>query len=177
LLRTERLLLRLPTPADLESPPSFLSDPEVMRFLGGLDDDVVAVVQRWIDDWQAFPAGKFIVELDGVVVGRVGFNFYDPATWRRSTAPQAVPELGWALAREHWGRGYAGEAAAAVRDWFGASHVISLVAPDNLRSQRVAGRLGAVPTESVTLSDSSEAVVWLHPQRSRPSASSSADRG
>jgi len=88
-----------------------------------------------------------------------------------------VPELGWALAREHWGHGYATEAAAAVRDWFGGSGVVSLIAPDNLRSQRVAGRLGAVPTESVTLSDSSEAVVWLHPQRSRPSASSSADRG
>ena len=91
--------------------------------------------------------------------------------------PEAIPELGWALLREHWGQGYAAEAATAVRDWFDASHVISLIAPDNLRSQRVAGRLGALPTDSVTLFDSSEAVIWLHPQRSRPSASSSAVPG
>jgi RimJ/RimL family protein N-acetyltransferase len=175
LLRTERLLLRKPTLDDAERA-GWLTDPDVMRWLGGIDPPA-EVVRRWVEDWDVYPVGKFIVERDGAVIGRVGFNFYDPVRWARSTAPDAVPELGWALARAHWGHGYATEAAAAVRDWFGGSRVISLIAPDNLRSQRVAGRLGAVPTESVTLSDSSEAVVWLHPRRSRPSASPSADRG
>jgi RimJ/RimL family protein N-acetyltransferase len=175
LLRTERLLLRRPTLEDVERA-TWLTDPEVMRWLGGIDPPA-DVVRRWVEDWDVYPAGKFIVELEGATIGRVGFNFCDPVRWTRSTAADAVPELGWALAREHWGHGYATESAAAVRDHFGASRLISLIAPDNLRSQRVAGRLGAVPTESVTLSDSSEAVVWLHPQRSRPSASSSADRG
>ena len=123
--------------------------------------------------------GKFVVELrpDRLVVGRVGIQLLDPETWEPATGPGGVPELGWTLRPEHWGNGYATEAARAARDWFGTSHVISLITPDNLRSQRVAGRLGAVPTESVTLSDLSEAVVWLHPQRSRPSASSSAAPG
>jgi RimJ/RimL family protein N-acetyltransferase len=88
-----------------------------------------------------------------------------------------VPELGWTLLPEQRGRGYATEAAAAVRAWYDGNRLISLIAADNLPSQRVAERLGAVPGESVTLSDSSRAVVWLHPDRSRPSASSSADRG
>lgn len=175
MLRTERLLLRRPTLEDVERA-TWLADPEVMRWLGGIDPPA-DVVRRWVEDWEVYPAGKFVVERDGAVIGRVGLNFYDTERWVRSAAPEAVPELGWALAREHWGNGYATEAAAAVRDWFGGSRLISLIAPDNLRSQRVAGRLGAVPTESVTLSDSSEAVVWLHPQRSRPSASSSAARG
>jgi RimJ/RimL family protein N-acetyltransferase len=178
LLRTERLLLRKPTLGDVEAFTPMLTDPEVMRWLGGVEADPAEVVARWIADWERYPAGKFVLELaDGTAVGRVGFNFYDPAIWDRSTVPEAIPELGWALLREHWGQGYAAEAATAVRDWFDASHVISLIAPDNLRSQRVAGRLGALPTESVTLFDSSEAVIWLHPQRSRPSASSSAVPG
>jgi RimJ/RimL family protein N-acetyltransferase len=179
LLRTERLLLRRPTLDDVEAFTPMLKDPEVMRFLGGVEDDVEGRIAIWVEGWKRYPAGKFIAErrADGAPVGRIGFNFYDPVAWTLSTAPNALPELGWALLREHWGQGYATEAATAIRDWFAASRVISLIAPDNLRSQRVAGRLGAVPTESVTLFDSSEAVVWLHPQRSRPSASSSADRG
>ena len=132
-----------------------------------------------LEQWHRFGIGKFVVERrhDRLVVGRVGIQLLDPETLEPAAASGGQPELGWALRPEHWGHGYATEAAAAVRDWFGGSRVISLIAPDNLRSQRVAGRLGAVPTESVTLSDSSEAVVWLHPQRSRPSASSSAGRG
>lgn len=80
----------------------------------------------------------------------------------------AQPELGWALARAHWGAGYATEAAQAVRDWAREArnmrHLISLIALDNLASQRVAERLQATPTDTVTLFDSGEAVVWAHPQ-------------
>jgi RimJ/RimL family protein N-acetyltransferase len=162
LIVTARLLLRLPTLADLESPPDYLRDPQVMDWLGGIDPPH-EVVQRWIDDWERFPAGKFIVErpADRALVGRVGFNFYDGATWQRS--PTGVPELGWALAREHWGHGYATEAALAVREWFGAPSVISLIAPANGRSQGVARRLGAEPTETVELPEGGPHVIWVHP--------------
>jgi RimJ/RimL family protein N-acetyltransferase len=167
LLRTERLLLRKPTLDDVEDAARLLSDPEVMRFLGGepVPPDAVAnVVRRWADDWETYPAGKFIVEMDGAMIGRVGLNFFDTTAWERSTAEDAQPELGWALAREHWGKGYATEAAAAVRDWFGADRLISLIAPGNLRSQRVAARLGARPTETVELPDGGPHLVWVHPQ-------------
>src|SRR5207248_1953970 len=85
----------------------------------------------------ALPAGKLIVERrdDGVVVGRVGLKYYDPATWERSAAPDAQPELGWAIARAHWGRGYATEAARAVRDWSRHGRLVSLITADNVRSQ------------------------------------------
>jgi RimJ/RimL family protein N-acetyltransferase len=164
LLRTERLLLRRPTEADVESPPAFLSDPEVMSWLGGIDDPR-EVAQRWLDDWERFPVGKFLAELhgDGTVVGRFGINFFDPDTWLRSAGPDAQPELGWALAREHWGRGYATEGAAAVRDWFAADRLISLISPANVRSQRVAERLGARPTATVELPDGGPHLVWVHP--------------
>lgn len=162
MIQTERLLLRRPTAADVADPPAFLVDPRVVEFLGGVDDDPCGVVQRWLDDWDAYPAGKLIVETAAAErIGRVGFNFYDPASWVRSSAPSARPELTWALAYEHWGNGYATEAAAAVRDWF-AGDLISLIAPRNIRSQRVARRLGARPCETVELPGIGTQVVWEH---------------
>jgi RimJ/RimL family protein N-acetyltransferase len=161
-LETERLLLRPPTVADVAAPPHWLTDPEVMDWLGGVEPPE-EVVRRWLADWERFPSGKFLVERreDGVLVGRVGANYYDPATWRRT--PDGVPELGWALAREHWGRGYATEAAFAVRAWLAAPRVLSLIAPANLRSQAVARRLGAEPGETVELPDGAGPhVVWVH---------------
>ena len=163
MIRTERLFLRKPTPADVDDPPGFLADPRVMGFLGGVEDDLHAVVQQWVDGWERYPAGKLVVETAaGERIGRVGFNFYDRVLWIRSNAPDAQPELTWALAYEHWGKGYATEAAAAARDWFGPSGLISLIAPGNIRSQGVAKRLGATAGETVELFDNGPHVVWEH---------------
>jgi len=164
-IRTERLFLRRPTAADVEDPPAFLADPRVMGFLGGVEDDLQGVVQQWVDGWERYPAGKLIVETSaGERIGRIGFNFYDPVRWVRSNAPDAQPELTWAIAYEHWGKGYATEGAAAVRDWFGRSGLISLIAPENIRSQAVAKRLGATAGETVELNDNGPHVVWEHPR-------------
>jgi RimJ/RimL family protein N-acetyltransferase len=167
-IETERLLLRKPRPDDVAAAAELLRDPAVMRWLGGVEvdaDAVAVVVQRWIDDWQTYPAGKLVVERleDGAFVGRVGVNFYDPGTWRRSAAADAQPELTWALVRRFWGYGYATEAARAMRDWHGG-RLISLIAPANVRSQRLAERLGATPGETVELQDHGPHVVWEHPR-------------
>lgn len=163
MIETERLVLRRPTTADVEDPPAFLSDPRVMDFLGGVGDPRW-VVQSWVDGWRTYPAGKLVVETpDGERIGRVGVNFYDPASWHRSSAADAQPELTWAFAYEHWGKGYATEAASALRDWFGPG-LISLIAPLNTRSQGVARRLGAAPGELVELPDGGPHVIWTHPR-------------
>jgi RimJ/RimL family protein N-acetyltransferase len=165
-IETERLFLRRPTVADVEDPPAFLLDPRVMEFLGGTGDPttVHVVVRRWLDDWDVYPAGKLIVEIGaGERIGRVGVNFYDPVLWTRSSAPDAQPELTWALAHEHWGKGYATEAGAAVRDWFDRPDLISLIVSENVRSQGVARRLGATPGRSVELPGHGPHVVWTHP--------------
>jgi RimJ/RimL family protein N-acetyltransferase len=175
-LETERLLLRLPRLEDAPGMSEYLADPEVMRFLGGTTvppEDVPAVVQRWLDRWRESGVGPFVLErrTDRRVLGRVGLLIWDTRTWRPATFEEAgdhaQPELGWALGREHWGQGYATEAALAVRAW--ARHerkigrLISLIAPGNAASQRVAERLGARPAQTVTLFDSGDAVVWEHP--------------
>jgi RimJ/RimL family protein N-acetyltransferase len=175
-LETGRLVLRLPRLDDASGVAEYLTDPEVMRFLGGETvprEDASEVVRKWLDRWRENGLGHFVLERpsDGRVLGRVGFVLWDTRTWRHTTRAEAgehaQPELGWALARAHWGEGYATEAALVVRDWArGERHVgrlISLIAPGNTASQRVAQRLGARPTETVALFDSGDAVLWEHP--------------
>ena len=103
--------------------------------------------------------------------GRTGMLVWDARTWKHTTfadaGEHAQPELGWALAREHWGQGYATEAASAVREWAyyerGLGRLVSLIAPANVRSERLAERLGCTRGETVDLWDTGPAVVWEHP--------------
>lgn len=177
LLETERLVLRPPRASDATAAGELLADAEVMRFLGGETvppDRWSAVVETWEQRWVENECGPFVIErrADRRLVGRAGILVWDTRTWTHGTfaaaGRHAQPELGWALARSQWGNGYATEAARAVRDWARRERelrgrLVSLIAPDNPRSQRVAARLGAVPAETVTLFDSGEAVVWEHP--------------
>jgi RimJ/RimL family protein N-acetyltransferase len=106
------------------------------------------------------------------VVGQAGLMIFDTRDWTPSTwadaESHAQPELGWALIQAHWGHGYATEAAAAIRDWAHESRsidrLVSLIPSDNVRSQRVAQRLGARPAEAVEPGDSRrKTVVWRYP--------------
>jgi RimJ/RimL family protein N-acetyltransferase len=177
-LYTERLCLRVPAPHDAEDLYDLFSDAEVMHGLGrervSAVEDVRAIIEGMLDGWRTDGVGAFVFETvaaDPQVVGQAGVMIFDtrdwtPSTWARA-GRHAQPELGWALTRTFWGHGYATEAAAAIRDWAQKrpriERLVSLISPDNVRSQRVAERLGAIPTETVTPAHSSRAtVVWTH---------------
>ena len=90
--------------------------------------------------WQLRGFGMWAVaerERPELLIGRLGPH--QPEGW-----PDF--EIGWAIARAHWGRGYATEgAAAAVRYAFevlGRPRIVSLIDPANTRSAAVALRLG-----------------------------------
>jgi len=133
------------------------------------------LIEEGMGGWRTDGVGPFILQTSGTdrrVVGQAGLMIFDTRGWTPSTWAQAGSharaELGWALIRAHWGHGYATEAAAAIRDWARESRsisgLVSLISPDNVRSQRVAERLGATPTETVTPLDTSRVtVVWRHP--------------
>ena len=176
-LETERLVLRMPRLEDADGAAELLTDPDVMRHLGGETvprENVPAVLRRWLERWEANGFGHFVIERreDKRFLGRVGMIVWDTREWRHVTLAEAgehaQPELGWALARADWGKGYATEAAAAVRAWArrerGIGRLISLINPKNTRSQQVAVRLGAQPAETVALFDSGPAIVWVHPE-------------
>jgi RimJ/RimL family protein N-acetyltransferase len=147
LLETERLLLRKPRVEDAEALLPAYSDPETMRYIGDgrtTDlDGMRAAIEKWLARWDANGIGFFVLERDGLVVGRAGFLVWDPRTWTVAELDDASEvEIGWALIRAHWGKGYATEAALALRDWIDRPRLISLIQFGNLRSVRVAEKLG-----------------------------------
>jgi RimJ/RimL family protein N-acetyltransferase len=175
LLRTERLLLRPVCDYDVDAFVEMAGDPQVMRWVGeapGGRELAAELVERWRRRWDANGIGPFAVLVDGVVVGRAGLLVWDRRTWETTTyaaaGEHAVEELGWALSSRYWGNGYATEAARAVRDWAyrerGIGRLISLIDPKNVRSVRVAVKLGCEPEELVRLWEGTPAIVWAHPQ-------------
>lgn len=177
-VRTDRLCLRPPTRRDAETLYDLFADPEVMHALGKEPvsrlEEARVMVEDAIAGWRTDGLGAFTLEraADREVVGQAGLTVFDTRGWQPSNwadaGPHAQPELGWALIRAHWGNGYATEAAAAIRDWAhrarSIDQLVSLIFSDNVRSQRVAERLGAMPTEAFRPAGmSKEAVVWRHP--------------
>jgi RimJ/RimL family protein N-acetyltransferase len=141
-LETDRLIMRMWRNEDFEAYAKLCADPEVMRYLGGNPLDRMEAWRNMashVGHWQLRGYGHFAVEekATGEFVGRVGFM--NPEGW-------PAFEIGWTLAREFWGRGYATEAArralAYAFNELDKDHVISLIDPRNKNSIRVAERLG-----------------------------------
>jgi RimJ/RimL family protein N-acetyltransferase len=101
-LRTERLILRRARSDDLEAMHAVLSDEQSMRYWTTGPHADLAETERWLDSMVTSPpeiSDDFVVTLDGEVIGKMG-------AWR-------LPEFGFILRSDHWGRGYAREALAA----------------------------------------------------------------
>ncbi len=94
---------------------------------------------------------------DGVLLGRCGF--FDPYGWPGF-------ELGYLFGKEHWGRGYAREAAQAALDvavnTLKKERVISLIRPQNAPSVKLAQALGAQLEETIDFM-ASPAQVYRYP--------------
>ena len=143
MIETERLLLRLPRLEDAPAARELITDPVAMEFIGGVHPNAASdpefVVRRWLERWDDNDCGPFslVRREDGRWLGRTGVLVWDVRTWTHTTfasaGEHAQPELGWALAREHWGQGYATEAVSAVREWAYAERnierLISVIAP------------------------------------------------
>jgi ribosomal-protein-alanine N-acetyltransferase len=153
-IETERLVLRRPRLSDAKALHALYGDPEVMRFIGNGSTLTPAKTKAWIEKaltrWKADGFGHFVIEKDRKVIGRAGFLVWDPDEWRTGTLAElgehGAVELGWMLAREHWGNGYATEAAVALRDYgfkeLRFERLISLISHGNDASVKVAERIG-----------------------------------
>ncbi|HEY5102966.1 MAG TPA: GNAT family N-acetyltransferase [Steroidobacteraceae bacterium] len=141
-LETPRLVLRPPRAHDFDDWAALMADADAARFLGGAQPRAIA--------WRAFTSMAGAWQLQGFAM----FSVIEKSTGRwlgrlGPWQPEGWPgtEVGWGLVRDCWGRGFATEGAAASIDWafasLGWTEVIHCIAPDNVASQAVAGRLGS----------------------------------
>ncbi len=141
-LETERTIMRSWRPGDLDAVAAWMSDPEVMRFVGGAKSRPEAWrnMATYLGHWQLRGYGLWAVQRksDGAVIGRVGL--WNPEGWPGI-------EVGWTFARRAWNQGYATECGAASVVWGWENlpdldRIISVIDPENWASRRVAERLG-----------------------------------
>jgi RimJ/RimL family protein N-acetyltransferase len=143
---TERLLLRQWRGDDVAPNTAMLADPGTARFITADGKPVTSELNGWRNaaimagHWVLHGVGMFVVEekSSGKFVGRVGPWF--PPGWPGF-------EVGWGIATEFRGKGFALEAARASIDWafatFEVDKIIHCIDRENTASQAVARRLGA----------------------------------
>ena len=154
-LESERLVLRKPETGDRDGYAEMWGNEEVVRFLGARTlspEEVPAGIERMLKQWDRHGVGLFSVlrKEDERLVGRVGYLLWDSERWVNAMHEELDEplelEIGWVVARAFWGQGYATEAAIACRDHafgpLGRDRVISLIAPENVASIRVAEKIG-----------------------------------
>jgi RimJ/RimL family protein N-acetyltransferase len=145
-IETERLILRTWRAADIAPNTAMLADPDTARFITPDRKPVTDELVGWrnaaimMGHWALHGFGYFVVEekSSSLFVGRVGP--WCPPKWPGF-------EVGWGIAKEFRGKGYAVEAARASIDWvfqnLVVDRIIHCIVPVNGASQGVARHLGA----------------------------------
>lgn len=146
-IRTHRLLLRRWRPEDREPFAAMNADPRVMEFFSTtLSREVSDSRADQIEaEFQQHGFGLWAVEIADVApfAGFIGLHI---PTFQARFTP--CVEIGWRLAAEHWGRGYATEGARAALAFgfevLGLEEILTYTATQNLRSRRVMEKLGMI---------------------------------
>lgn len=147
-VETARLRLRAHTPGDLACCLAMWSDADVTRFIGGRPqtrEEVWGRLLRYAGMWRFMNHGFWVVEdrVSAQFVGEVGVM-----EARREIKPsfEGEPEIGWALAPGHQGKGYASEMVEAAIGWAAANidapKLVCIISPENAPSLRVADKFG-----------------------------------
>jgi RimJ/RimL family protein N-acetyltransferase len=164
---TERLLIRQFDPeVDVEAAVSVYCDAEVMRYVTGgpLSDEeaVRGALEKYVRAQQEYGFSSWaVVEREtGRVIGDVGFGIFEPTN---------EVELGYTLAREFWGRGYATEAAGSCLS-AGLAHldvprIIAVVDAENQASLRVAEHVGMASVKTIAVHHRPHLLFEAHASR------------
>jgi RimJ/RimL family protein N-acetyltransferase len=134
-IETARLVLRRAEAGDLADLHAVFTRPEAMRYWSTPAHESLAQTRVWLDrmiDAPAAEADDFVIEIGGRVVGKAG-------AWR-------LPEVGFILHPDHWGKGLAREALTAVIAHLFRAHPLARLTaeadPRNARSLALLTRLG-----------------------------------
>ncbi len=163
IIRTRRLILSLLDDDDAAFIVELLNEPAFKQFIG---DKRVHTLQEARDYLRTGPRANY--DKNGFGLLRVGLVDDTPAgicglLWREGLDQ---PDLGFAFLQEHWGRGYAREAAAAVLEYaarvLSLTQIIAIVSADNLRSIALLGKLGFHYQDRVRLPGETDDVFRYH---------------
>lgn len=147
-LETDRLRLRPYALSDFETYAAMWSEPEVVRFIGGVPFSREVAWTRFLRQvgmWQSLGFGAFAIEekASGRFAGECGFH-----DLRRALTPslEGTMETGWALTAPFQGKGMAEEATRAAVEWAGKQHrdkrLTCMIVEEHAASLHVAGKLG-----------------------------------
>ena len=147
-LETKRLCLRGHRKNDHAALAAIWADPGVVRYIGGkpaTPQESWLRLLRYPGLWCMLGYGFWAIEekAGGRLIGDIGYMDV-----KRDMEPPLgeMPELGWVLAADAQGHGYASEALAAVLDWghvhFGAHRAACIIDPANSASIRLAAKAG-----------------------------------
>jgi RimJ/RimL family protein N-acetyltransferase len=158
-LMTERLILRTPIVDDFPAYALLLASPRA-SYMGGPYAERAAwgMFCHDVACWELFGHGALMVDLQatGECIGQVCIS-HGPLFPEK--------ELGWLVYDGYEGRGYATEAAKALRDWatcvLQIHGLVSYVHPENHRSVALAERLGATPVPDAP-KHSTDEIVYRH---------------
>lgn len=141
LIETARLRLAPPAAVDADGIFAYASDPDVTRYMGWPRHGVMADTDAFLAfagaQWKKNGVGPYVIRArdDGRLLGCAGI---DPE-------PVSRASVGYVLAKDAWGYGFAAEALDAmveVARLLGVADLDALCHPDHRRSQRVLEKCG-----------------------------------
>lgn len=147
-LKTKRLILRPWREEDLEPFAQLNADPRVMEYfpatLSKAESDQLA--QRIKNKMDEKGWGMWAVSVPGIAefIGLIGLNSEDQVSFPAPFTPAV--EVGWRIAFEYWGKGYATEGAKAALAYgfetLNLGEIVSFTAVQNMRSRRIMEKIG-----------------------------------
>ena len=168
IFETRRLRCRHWLPEDLPTIHAVYGDPAVVRWVDDGEPISFADCERWMtvtqSNYDRRGYGMFALEAraSGEIVGFCGLVH---------PGDQETPEVKYAFAQSHWGRGLATECVSALLDCgvrrFGLTGIMATVASENEASRRVMLKVGAKHTDTITHGDGSltDVFMWSAPAR------------
>ena len=148
ILKTKRLFLRPWKETDLEPFAALNADPKVMEYFPSTlsRDESDSLAKRIQSKFEKNGYGMWAVAIPGVAdfIGFIGLNNEDKSTFPAHFTPAV--EIGWRLASDYWGKGYATEGAKAVLAYgfesLNLEEIVSFTTVQNMRSRRIMEKIG-----------------------------------
>lgn len=157
ILTTERLVMARPTLDDAYAIEAMVNASNVGHYLPSNEpEDAFQRMLRNEGCWSFYGYGPLVLreKANGDFAGQCGL-FHGKRGLGDDFDP--FPEAGWVIAADHWGKGYAGEAMAAILAWahrdHGVERIVAIVDPDNHPSTKLAGKLGFEDIGAATYKD------------------------